>query len=163
MKAISEYYIKVVDNINNVVGYVLAAFLAIMSITIFWQVFSRYLIGTSIPWSEELARILMLYIVLLGSALALRKGQLLAVEVLPEILQKKNKSRLKLFVNLLSLFFYFILLYYGFTLAESVSGQRLPGLGISMFWFYFALSLGGFFLVINAVANILEDAKEVRS
>lgn len=163
MKNVVTMYITTVDKINKVLEYILGLFLAVMSASIFWQVFSRYVVGNSISWSEELARILMVYIVIIGSALALRRGQLLSVEVLPEVLQQKSRRMLKIIVNVVSLLFYAVLFTYGQTLAENVSGQTLPGLGISMYWFYIALSIGGFFLIINNIANILEGLREVSS
>ncbi|MGO4890552.1 TRAP transporter small permease [Anaerobacillus sp. MEB173] len=157
-----SFLLNIVDKTNKIIEYMLALFLAIMSCAIFWQVFSRYIVGSSTSWSEELARVLMVFIVLLGSAVALRKGQMLSVEVLSELIDDTKKRYLSIVVNAFSIIFYFVLFYYGYLLAEKVSGQTLPGLGISIFWLYVALPAGGFFLIVNAVANILENIKEVK-
>lgn len=159
----SRMFLNAVDKTNKIIEYALAICLAIMSISIFWQVFSRYVVGNSTSWSEELARLLMIFIVLLGSAVALRRGQMLSVEVLSEVLVGEKKKRfIGIFVNAISLIFYFVLLIYGYQLTDRVSGQTLPGLGISMYWLYLALPVGGFFLIVNAIANIVENIKEVK-
>ncbi|TQR18773.1 TRAP transporter small permease [Psychrobacillus soli] len=150
------------DRLNKVIGYVLALFLSVMVAVIFYQVFSRFVMGSSTSWSEELARILMLYIILLGAAIAIRRGQLLAVEVLPDILKGNAKRNLSIITNVFSALFCAILVFYGYGLALNVSSQTLPGLGVSMFWMYFALPFGGLLILVNAVFNIWSIIREVK-
>lgn len=152
---------NIVTNINKLLGYIIALFLTVMVVAIFYQVFSRFVVGQATAWSEELARLLMIYVVLFGAAIALRKGELLSVDILPELLKKQGKRKLSIIVNLFSVFFSVILVYYGFILALKVTVQTLPGLKISMFWMYLALPLGGLFMLINAIFNLWSPAQEV--
>ncbi|PIC73381.1 TRAP transporter small permease [Sporosarcina sp. P17b] len=150
------------EKLNKFIGYVLALFLSVMVIVIFYQVFSRFVMGSSTSWSEELARILMVYIILMGSAIALGRGQLLAIEVLPDILKGNAKLMLSIITNGFSAIFCVILVFYGYGLALNVADQTLPGLGVSMFWMYFAMPFGGLLILMNAGFNIWGILREVK-
>ena len=57
---------KLSDGVNTVAEYFCAIALGIMSIVVFAQVVFRLTSG-SLPWSEELARYLMIYMVYVGT------------------------------------------------------------------------------------------------
>lgn len=65
---------------------VLIALTAIMVSTVLAQVFSRYVLQSSLRWSEELARISMICLVFLGAALLVRRQEHLAVTVIVDAL-----------------------------------------------------------------------------
>ena len=54
---------KLADNFE---GYCCAVMLAVMSVVVFMQVVFRFLIKSSLPWSEELSRYLLVYITYFG-------------------------------------------------------------------------------------------------
>jgi len=60
----------------------LALMLAAMVVTVFYQVFGRYVLGRAPAWSEELARFLLLFLTLLGTVSALRSGSHISVTML---------------------------------------------------------------------------------
>ncbi|MEJ8543869.1 TRAP transporter small permease [Brevibacillus borstelensis] len=157
MKAILQQYTRFVDFLNMVCGWCLAAIIAVMSILIFWQVVARYAIGSSLAWSEELSRFLMIFMVLIGAAVALGKGSLIAVEIVPEMARESLKKWIKTATHLLSIVFYAILIVYGWKLAQNFSGQIAPGTGISMFWIYLSLPMGGLLLLLNSLSGVIKE------
>lgn len=157
MNTIAKKYINLINYINIVFGYVIAFVLAIMSVLIFWQVVARYVIGSSLSWSEELSRFLMIFMAFIGSGLALREGKLIAVEVILERLTGKVRSFIKILVHLISTIFYILLIYYGFELANSFGNQMAPGIKISMFYVYLSIPIGGILLLVNSTACILDE------
>jgi TRAP-type C4-dicarboxylate transport system permease small subunit len=150
-------YIRAIDKMNKFFGYALAFIIALMTIIIFWQVIARYVVGSSLAWSEELSRFLMILMILIGSSLALRDNQLISVEILPEILRGKAKKWLIILVHSISTFFYIILMIYGLKVAQSFSNQIAPGTGISMFFIYLSLPIGGLLLLLNTLSCIFEQ------
>lgn len=157
MKSISGIYIRTIDKLNKFFGYALAAILAFMTVIIFWQVIARYVIGSSLAWSEELSRFLMILMILIGSSLALRDNDLISVEILPEILKGKAKKWLLILVHFISTIFYLVLIIYGWKVAQSFGNQIAPGTGISMFFIYLSLPIGGLLLLLNSVTCVLEQ------
>ena len=53
-----------------------------MTLTVIWQVFTRFVLRDPSSWTEELAIFLLIWIGLLGSAYALRRKAHLGVDVL---------------------------------------------------------------------------------
>lgn len=157
MKGVLQKYIQLIDVLNKLCGWGLAVIMAVMSVLIFWQVVARYVLGSSLAWSEELSRFLMILMVMVGSALALRKGSLLAVEILPELVRESIKRWIRVATHLFSFVFYVILIVYGWNLAQNFGMQFAPGTGLSMFWVYLSLPIGGLLLLLNSVACLLEE------
>ena len=73
--------VKRIDRaINGLLGIAVIATLAVMSAGVFAQVVFR-LVHASIPWSEELSKYLLIWCTFLGSALGVRKGSLVGLEL----------------------------------------------------------------------------------
>lgn len=160
MKSLSRRYINFIDMLNKIFGYALVLIMSVMTIIIFWQVIARYIIGSSLAWSEELSRFLMIFMVLIGSSMALRNNDLIAVEILPEVLKGKAKKALVILTHLISMVFYVILIVYGLRVADSFGNQIAPGLGISMYFIYLSMPIGGVLLLLNSITCILEAFME---
>ncbi len=126
-------------------GLLVGVFL-ILVIDVVWGVGSRYLFGSQTSWSEELARLLMVWLALLGAALAAREDRHLGLDVIvrswPEDMQRLSR----LLIALVTICFACgIMAWGGGQLVEQrfASGQTLPALGIARGWFYLALPVSG--------------------
>ena len=62
--------------------WLLILLLAAMVVIVFANVVMRYVIGTSVIWSEEVARHLMIWMTFVGSGLALRTGAQIGIATL---------------------------------------------------------------------------------
>jgi TRAP-type C4-dicarboxylate transport system permease small subunit len=89
------------NNVNKYVGYFLALLMAVMTVDVLWGVFTRYIVGSQSPWTEELARFLLIWIGLLGAAYVAGQNQHLAIDILPNKLEGVPKQRLQLSIRLL--------------------------------------------------------------
>ena len=110
MKEKGNPLLQIIRNVNDAVVVVL--FLA-MTITVIIQVFFRFVIQSPLRWTEELARYLMICLVLMASAIAMRNRSHLQVDVLTSALPQKPKRILTAIVDLLTIVFLCIMtLYY---------------------------------------------------
>ena len=103
MKEKGNPLLQIIRNVNDAVVVVL--FLA-MTITVIIQVFFRFVIQSPLRWTEELARYLMIWLVLMASAIAVRKRSPLQVDGLATSLPQKAKSILSAVVNLFTVVFF---------------------------------------------------------
>lgn len=76
--------------------------IAAMVIAILLQVFFRYVLGNALPWPEEAAIFLMLWMTAVIAPSAYRRGGFVALEILTAALPKKGASALALVLLLIS-------------------------------------------------------------
>ncbi len=157
MPIVLKQFVRIVDVINKIIGWVLALALGIMTVLIFWQVFARYVVGNSLTFSEEVSRFTMIWMTFLGAAYAIRQGTLIAVDILPDFTKGKLSKAIKIISYLVALIFYFVLIKFGWEMSQSVSFQRAPATGLSMFWPMLATSVGGVLMFINTIAVLIEE------
>lgn len=150
-----QLIVKWVDRLNQVVSVVVSVMLGVMAILIVAQVFCRFVINYPLHWTEELSRFLMIYVVFLGSALALRHNKLIAIEALAESVKPHIRKWLKIGVLLVSIVFFVILLKQGIDIQSVVSRQTAAGLGIPMSIPYAAIPIGALLMLINAITVII--------
>ncbi|WP_269758344.1 TRAP transporter small permease [Thalassobacillus sp. C254] len=148
--------VRGIDYINWVIKYVIGITLGSMAVIIAYQVFSRYVLGTSLSWSEELLRYLMVWVVFLGAAVALREKSLIGIEMFVERFPETIHRILKVFSYIVCMVFFIFIMYKGINVLESVSNQRSPAMRISMVWPYAAMPIGAFFMLLNSVAVLIE-------
>ena len=74
-----ERICRLSDWINRVAQYVGFVQLSLMTFVIILQVFYRYVLGSSLSWSEESARFLFIWVVMLGASMGVKEGFHVAV------------------------------------------------------------------------------------
>tara|TARA_B100000029_G_C17570464_1_gene956429 strand:- start:1155 stop:1643 length:489 start_codon:yes stop_codon:yes gene_type:complete len=139
-----------------------------MVIVILLQVFFRYVLNNALPWPDELARFLMLWMTGFIAPSAYRWGGFVSIEMLPQMLPKLIESILMLFLLSLSL----AILIIGFKLGlqhikvgwifES-SSIKIPlqliggkQQAIKLAWMYMSLPVGIFLLILVNIELILK-------
>jgi TRAP-type C4-dicarboxylate transport system permease small subunit len=86
-------------------GLVLAVFWG-LAVVVFLQFFTRYVLNSSLGWTEEIARYLLIVVTFLGSAMAVRKHSHIAVEFCYRYFGPAGRHRLALAVDAACLAFY---------------------------------------------------------
>lgn len=151
-----QSFVKTVNNMNWLLVRAIGVLVCIMSMFIIIQVFCRYVLNNSLPWTEELARYIMIWTTFLGAAVALRRGGLIAMEVVVQFTPKKISNILVFLAYILSIVFFVLYIVIGFQMVE-VSGQETtPVLKLPMECVYASMPVGGVLLLINAVAGMIE-------
>ena len=133
-----------------------------MTLTVLWQVFTRFVIRDPSSWTEELAIFLLIWIGLLGSAVALRRKAHLGIDVLVSRLPEKWARIAAIFVFCCVIFFSVSVLFFGGIRMVAVvlmNNQISPALGIRMGYVYLALPISGFFIALYAMEFIITEFK----
>ncbi len=74
--------------------------MAVLTADVLWQVFLRLVLKSSSTWTEELATFLLIWVSLLGAAVALGRGAHLGIDYLVNKLSIKKKLCTEVFVFL---------------------------------------------------------------
>ena len=136
---------------------VVAGILGAIAVLVLFQVVARYGFGRPPSWTEELARYLQVWLVMLAAPLCLRRGMHLAIDYLTPRLAPGSaafravRTVVIALVGILSA----VLAYFGVLLLPVAALQRSPALGISMVWPYLVIPLAGLLMTIDAVGFIV--------
>lgn len=128
-----------------------------------WQVMSRYLLADPSPWTEELARFLLIWIGLLGASLAFRERAHLGLELLPAKLEGVPAALLRYFtLAVIALFAGTVLIAGGGNLVSLTWELRQYSavLGMPIAWVYSVVPLTGLLIVFYCLVQALEPADD---
>ena len=133
--------------------------LGLMAALVIYQVGARYLFGSPPSWTEELARFLQVWLVLLASPICVRRGMHLAVDYVTPRLPPGAAIALRTGVLLISALFCLGLAFYGARLLAVAVFQTSPALGISMVWPYLAVPVSGILMAVAAGVLIVSGLR----
>ena len=117
-------------------------------------------------WTEELATFLLIWVGLLGAAVAFREHAHLGIEYLPARMSPRIRCAVEvLALASTALFCVLVLVYGGATLViRTVSLlQTSPALGLPMGYVYLALPVGGFFMTVYSLQFLTARLSHVPS
>lgn len=153
-----SYLINRLANVQvRLCSWAMVALGVVMTLVILLQVFFRYVVYLPVPWTEELARYLMVWMGMLGAVAALRQGRHIGVRVLVERLPAGTYDRVVPLVQAAEIGFLLILAWQGWEFMSFNLGQNSPALEIPMIVPYTAIPLGCLMMALNVVADILQD------
>jgi TRAP-type C4-dicarboxylate transport system permease small subunit len=89
----------VTDAVNRGLGWLLVFLMGVAVLNVVWQVFTRYVIAAPSQFTQELARYLLIWIGILGSGYAAGQRAHLSLELLPESLEGRQLSWLKIVIE----------------------------------------------------------------
>jgi len=134
---------------------------AVMTFLVIIQVFCRYCLGVSIPFSEELSRYLMVWVVFLAAGLALKDDAHISIKVLVDKFQERRRLWLSLAAQILLLAFLVLLLVESIALLPYQRVQIITSMGISIFWFYLAIPVGCVIMILFLLPKMYQKVKEI--
>lgn len=133
--------------------YLIAILMILLTLTMFLQIVMRYLFRHSLSWPEELCRYFFVYITFLTLGYCVRRGSMLRLDVIREVLPGKAWHVLQAIVNACTLIFFICMLYYSFELLATVqkTNRESAALGIPYTYIYLSAVLG---FALAALRNI---------
>ncbi len=137
------------DLILQILGVLL---LGIVAISVTLQVFSRYIIQTSIPWTAELATYSFVWLSMIAIALGVRRGRHMLLDVW-EYLPYRHwlAVTIETVAAAVVVAVLVLLAWYGVEGLGAAFNRSLPGLGIAYGWVTLAVPVGSILALIFAV------------
>jgi TRAP-type C4-dicarboxylate transport system permease small subunit len=136
---------------------------AVLVLDVSWQVFTRFILKNPSTWSEELAVFMLIWVSLLGAAVALNRGAHLGIDYFVGKLPPRKRLYTEIFVFLcMALFSFTVMVLGGIELVGNTLRlkQLSPALGIKVGYVYLAVPISGFFLVLYSVIGLVERVME---
>ena len=138
--------------------------LALMFVIISIQVFMRYVMQSSLSWSEELARYLFVLFVNVGISFGVKTKKHIRVELFSMWLPQKGKTVIRVLADIIFLAFAVVIIYYGFITATMIFmfNQTSPALGLPMGLVYVTLPVSYILVLIRLIQNIAEPLRNLK-
>lgn len=123
-----------------------------------WQVFTRYVLNASAVWTTEVATLLLIWMLYLGAAMAIRDGEMVAITVVLERLPPAARRIASLLASLVLGAFLVTMIVLNREILDLASTTPMPVLRISKLWVHLALTVGFaltlLYVVIQAIDTV---------
>ena len=134
--------------------------LAVLVLVALLQVFARYTDVVFVPWTEELARLLFVWVIWIGAAAGLVRGLHIRFELFAARLPAGGRRILELAVDAGVAVSLVVVTAYGWQVARSQSGTTFLTMPFSVQWTYLAAVVGA--VVMLAALALRRLAAAVR-
>lgn len=160
---------KYLNKFRDVVNYVYIGFgvlmLLVIAVACILQVFTRYVLGSSMVGTEEVSRYCFIWLGFTGSAICVRNWSNAHISILNDLLKGKLKTTHSIFLNCMVFICAAVLFVQGFKCVNITANQLSSMLRIPMSYIYAAIPVGAVGMMLNALLrtlNLIFPTKEVQ-
>ncbi|MBT5219655.1 MAG: TRAP transporter small permease [Woeseia sp.] len=155
------------NNQNNytmgILEWTLCALLVAIVTVTFLQVISRYVLQTSLAWTEELARYLFIWLAALGAAYAFKMRAHFLLRFVVDRCSAGAQNVIAALVAVLMIAFLTIFVWQALQYTLSVSSQTAPGTGLSKAVPASSALVGGLLMLYYVIRNWLQDIRSYQT
>jgi TRAP-type C4-dicarboxylate transport system permease small subunit len=150
---------RIVDGYFRALQVALAALLALLVVPVTLQIVARYtdLIPRYI-WTEEAARFLFIWIILIGATIAVRERTHFGVDVLPRPVSARGRAAAALVVDAAVLVVALVFVAYGYEYARFGYSQTSELTGLNMLTMHVAFPLAGANWILFVLPRVIAAA-----
>ncbi len=134
--------------------------LLMMTFIVGWQVFGRYVLGSSPSWAEQSALTLMIWFIFLGGAAGVRDGFHIRIIAVENMVSQPNRKLMRMFSNAAVGLCGLAMLWWGGELVVRTWSHVIPSLGIPRGMAYLAIPIAGALTAIFSLERIFDDPAE---
>ena len=142
--------------------FLIGLFLLIFALVLA-QVVCRYVFNAPLIWSEELARVCFIWMVMLAWSLGSRRRSHLSITVFSNLLSPRPRTALKIAIQGLVIVFAVLLIVHGWKLTVGNLDLSLVTLDISYAVVYAVVPLGAAAVILYALAEIARLVAALRA
>lgn len=157
---------RVKATLDRVLAAVVSILMAALVVDVVWQVVTRFLLAQPSSFTDELARFLLIWVGLLGSAYAVGQRLHLAIDLISDRLNPRRRQVLGIVIESVVLSFALgVLLIGGWKLVSLtlLLGQTSAALGLPLGYVYSVLPLSGAIMCFYALVFIREHVQALRA
>jgi TRAP-type transport system small permease protein len=124
------------------------------------QIVCRFILSISVPWTEEISRLLFVWLAYIGAAIGLREGTMIVIDTLPQMLGRRGKAWLEVPVRIVSIAVILFMFAASIPLVRSVWSTTLPTVDwISNGWAYLAFTVSFALMLLHSVVPLLRGIR----
>jgi len=131
-----------------------------ITVSVFLQVITRYVLAYPLDWPEELARMLFVWVALLGAVLALRRAAHFSIEAVADLLPRPLRRFLVVLLRLTLLGFLILVAYLGLDATMRVKDQVSSAMEICMSYGYASVPVSFALMAVEMARALWRDLRE---
>ena len=135
-------------------GHVGGLILAVMAGAVFLQVVLRFLGRTGIDGLEEVPRYLFVWLVMIGAASAMQRGQHTLLDYFVNLLAPRGRALVLVLTNAVGIALFLYLIKLSLVLVPNAQLQSSPGLGLALGYVYAAIPVGAALIVLPMLRTV---------
>ena len=154
-----EFLFRFNQFVSNNLNKLVASLLVLLIADVVWQVITRFVLAQPSSFTEEIARFLLIWISLLGAAIAYRHSDHLGFDLLTKKVDKNKQQKIAgLNALLVMLFAVVVLITGGGNVVYIVYSmeQSSSVLGINMGYIYSVVPISGVLFLLFATENLIK-------
>ena len=154
---------SVINGYYRLLQRLLTVLMALLIVPVCLQIFSRFF--SFVPryiWTEEIARFCFIWIILIGSMVAVRDGSHFAVDLLPQPRTARGEAIARLFVDAMIFLVAVIFIVWGWPLVKFGLLQESEIAELPMVTIYAAWPVAGLTWVVFLAENTVDNIKRLR-
>lgn len=124
------------------------------------QIVFRYVIKSSLPWSEELIRYCFVWTTMLCVPIGIMEGKHVAIDSIRKLVKGKAAKYYDIFIYLVEIAVFIVLIYFGFQLASNNMNQLSAAMKLPIAYVIMAVPISGILGIIYIVFQIVKKSKE---
>jgi TRAP-type C4-dicarboxylate transport system permease small subunit len=145
----------------DALGHLGGLILAVMAGAVFLQVVLRYLGLVGIDGLEEVPRFLFVWLVMIGSASAMQRGQHTVLDYFVNSAGPRVRALLLIFTNAVGIALFLYLIKLSLVLVPNAQLQTSAGLGLPLGWVYAAIPVGSALIVLPMLRTIVVASRSL--
>jgi TRAP-type C4-dicarboxylate transport system permease small subunit len=142
-------------------GYLGGAVLAVMTLAVFLQVVLRFSGRAGIDGLDEVPRYLFVWLVMIGAAAAMQRGEHTCVQYFRLRLGPRGRTLTAALINAVGMLFFLSLLKTSLVLVPNSQLQTSAGLGLPLGYVYAAVPVGGLLILLPMAWNLVVTLREL--
>jgi TRAP-type C4-dicarboxylate transport system permease small subunit len=140
---------------------VLGMTVLVTTVTIFAQVFFRYVLSRPIYWADEFAVLVFAWMIFTGTVVATKYNEHLSVDTFIRLLPKRLQTVLTIITNSAILMVIVLLFIEGIALTQKTAGLNYPAMEISRAFLYVSIPVTAPLMGIYLLRTIIRDIRQV--
>ena len=151
MTAAGDAYSRLLARLDLGARWLIITCTAAMIVVVSVQVALRYLLNTSIDWSDEVSRLLFVWCMFLAIPLGIREGSHVGIELLVQFMPDGPRRQLARACTVIAIGLMGIVLWQTVRIAADTWDELMPTLPISVNWFLVPVALSAAHSVLHLV------------
>ncbi len=157
LEAVSGAFEAVLDIFDRIARWLAIALVGVIAVAMILQVFFRYVVNSSLSWSEELSVWSLVWLVFIGSVVLIRSWEHIHIPTFVNWLPLKLRPYVIIAAKCLSIVFLATMTYLGFEMILFGFHADAPVLHLSTKWAKLSIPVGGALMCLFALGVLLKD------